>query len=41
MFANIAFASPIPGKEKEMAEVMHNFAKTLQGSAEFQAGVYP
>jgi len=32
MFANMAFASPIPGKEKEMMDVMHDFAKTLQGS---------
>jgi heme-degrading monooxygenase HmoA len=32
MFANMAFATPLPGKEQEMIEVMQNFGKTLQGS---------
>jgi len=32
MFANMAFASPVPGKEEEMKQVMLDFAKTLRGS---------
>jgi heme-degrading monooxygenase HmoA len=32
MFANMAFASPLPGKEGEMKQVMLDFAKTLRGS---------
>jgi len=32
MFANMAFATPLPGNEEEMKEIMLNFAKTLQGS---------
>ena len=32
MFTNMAFASPLPGKEEDMRQVMLSFAKTLQGS---------
>jgi len=32
MFANMAFATALPGKEEEMKEVMLNFAKALQDS---------
>jgi heme-degrading monooxygenase HmoA len=32
MFANMAFANPLPGKEEEMKQVMLDFAKTLRGS---------
>ena len=32
MFVNTAFVTPNPGKEEEILEIMHNFAKTLQGS---------
>jgi len=32
MFVNTAFVIPTTGKENEIADVMNNFAKALQGS---------
>ena len=31
MFVNMGFATPRPGKEKELAETMRSFGKALEG----------